>query len=176
MDKTTDKIYELLIRYIRAATKNASLKILVGNQRGNEPTGEYCTMMMVSNQSLGLGITEENEDPEDPEAVILTSSSTYETKISIQFYRGNAHEYARRLMHFPNTEHSYYILAKTNVTVSVPSSYRNIDESLHDGWISRTQIDLTLRSTSEYVETVGLIDEVDVLVSNKTVNEDKVEI
>jgi len=176
MDKTTNDIYELLIQYIKNATGNPSLKVIVGNQRSGEPSGEYCTILMLSNSSVGLGSTEEVVDESNPSLMIRKESSTYEMQVSVQFHRGMAHEYARKLMHFPNTELSYYLLAGTNVAVVAPNSYRNLDDPLNDGWVPRSQLDLTLRSSTEYAETIAVIEAVDVLVSNQSVDEDKVEI
>jgi len=177
MDKTTNDIYAQLIPWIRAAIGDETFTVIVGHQRAEEPQTPYCSMYMLSNSSVGMGAVHEVLVPESSEGagdqyIDRVQTQLYRMEISIQFCRDGSHENMRKLMHFPNTEKSYYMLTETNLVIQVPRSYRNLDMQLGDGWVRRTQMDLILISSTEYAETVGVIEEVGLSINNENILEE----
>lgn len=177
MDNTHDSLYETLIAYVRKAVGVPALKCIVSNQNASELTGEYCTLLMFSTNSVGLGHARETFVPEvpaipdDPETeedesvpaveehFVRQFSALYEMRVSVQFFRGAAHEYARKLMMFSGTYAAQEILSQKNIVIKPIGNYRNLDYTSGGQWTPRTQIDLFLQSSSEYADTVGVIRE-----------------
>ncbi len=177
MDSTNNELYKLLIPYIRKAVGVPTLRCIIGNQNASELSGEYCSMLIMSSQSVGMGVStntfvaathaipddEETEEDESVPAVeehfSRRTTALSDTKVSVEFYRGRAHEHARKLMMFPQTEAAYELLAPVNVVIKPIRDYRTLDYTSGGQWVARTQIDLYLQSSSEYADTVGVIDE-----------------
>lgn len=175
MDNTHDTIYENLIAYIRKAVGVPALKCVVANQNASELSGEYCTLLMFSTNSVGLGMARETFVPEVPaveddpdteedesvpaveEYIVRQFSQLIDMRVSVQFFRGYAHEYARKLMAFSVTESAQEILYGKNIVVKPIQNYRSLDYNAGGQWTPRTQLDLYLQSSSEYADTVGVI-------------------
>jgi hypothetical protein len=164
-DKTLDDINEIIIQWIRLATENADLTIISAEGEGVTPTGEYCTIYIYNATSIGMGATAE-ELLQGWEQIDLHQSQLVKYTMSVIFNRGNAHDYARKVLNFPNTNKSRNFLFDKNLSINVPNTFRVLDEAISGKRIQRANVDLSLISNSKYVETVNVIDEVDINVSS----------
>lgn len=191
MDVTTDSIYELLIKYIRMAIGKPEFNIVVAKQDVVELSGEYATILAYHDLSHGTGQAVEKYFPPVDEVPAVgdvpaipaveqfykrAESALRSTAVSVQFHRGNAHEYARKVMGFASTERARILFETENVALQVPSSARTLDRFIGSGWKKISQIDLTLISSTEYVETVGVIEEATVQINQTEPEEIELEI
>jgi hypothetical protein len=189
-DTTTQDIYTTIIAIVKKAIGISTFPVMVGDQNDSEIIGEYATIKIRMSSSVGAGcyqqklIAEQTVDPVPPDVDPATipehfeihESSIYEMSVSLQFHRGSAHEYARRVMNFAGTKSAQSILSEKNIAIKIPSAYRSLDYSNGAEWIPRSQMDLTLISSTEYAETVGVIETVDVTVALAVPNENEMEI
>ena len=103
-------------------------------------------------------------DQEESDTITLNQSSLREVSLSVEFLRGDAHDYMRKVMNFPNTNASKEFMFGKGMSVFIPNMYRNLDDTLPDGFTARAQIDFRLHCSTEYAETVNAIDDVDITV------------
>ena len=169
MNKSNQDIYNFLIAWIREAIGDPDFIIIIANQDGVQPRDEFATIVVQSKTSKGLGAINEDlilrrvDGTEDDweEAIDLHQTGLFDSDVSLQFFRGDAHEYARKVLFFPNTHSSKMMLGRENLSLFVPKNYTTLDQTEDTEYIPRTQIDLLLQSSTEYVETVNVINEVD---------------
>lgn len=173
----TDKeVIKILIEWVRLALSNPEFVVIEANQNGYEPKGSYASLLPYNGSSVGLGASRYSLQKADENTFDHATSSIRDVPVSLNFYRDNAHEYARQIMHFVNTNTSKeYFGKKKYISLFVPDSYRRLDELEDSGLIERAQIELRLHCASDYVETVNAIDEVVVNINDSdeiiTVNE-----
>ena len=165
MIRTDNDIEEILIAWIKLALSNPSFRVIVSNENGKEPMGSFASLLVITSTSVGVGANINTYDSVNDDFKLL-SSSLREVDVSLNFYRDNAHENMRQVMHFPNTNASEEFLFDKGLSLFIPDTYRNLDELENDGFIKRSQIDLRLHCASEYVETVNAIDEVPLTVES----------
>ena len=165
MDKTDKDLNVILIAWIKLALGDSAFKVIVGNDKGKEPSGSFASILVMSSASIGMGASD-TASHTDPNLLYLAGTSLREVDYSINFYRDDAHENMRQLMHFPNTNASQEFLFDKEVSLFVPDTYRNLDDLESDGYIKRAQMDLRLHSAIVYVETVNAIDEVSLSIES----------
>jgi hypothetical protein len=165
MNKTDDNLYEDLIAWLKLAVGDSAFRVIQGNQRGKEPMGAYASLLVINSSSVGVAaelqeFVEGLNEPAPDGAFGVATSSLREVTMSLQFYRDDAHENMRKVMHYNATNASKEFLFEKGISIFIPSSYNNLDDIEGDGAISRSQMDIRIHCASEFVETVNAIDDV----------------
>lgn len=173
MPVTEQDIYTFLIAWVRAALGDERFVMLVGYQKhARAPQGPYGSLYTTSTSTIGTGIRREveytvDDPPNDPiEKIDVHTSDTQISTVSLQFYDTNAHDNMRSIMNFGNTNTSREMLYTSGFSLLLPTSSRNLDDLLPDGFLERSQIDLTIQSSNEYIETVDVVTGVNVIIND----------
>lgn len=99
---TREELFQILRPIVVNVTGVA--KVILANQSTKAPTGEYCTIEPFSNLTqLGRGNVKRDAVPAQDgnpnfEDLRETLTVSIETTVSVNFYRGNAQDYAHKLM------------------------------------------------------------------------------
>lgn len=162
---TTDvEIYKTIIKLVRGSIGDDSFDVIVGNQSGREPNGSFAVIYDISSQTNGMAGS--GYDADDEQAVI-TISQLIKRRYMIQFWRSGAHDNAFVFCSFIQSQSALDILYDTNIAVSCADTITRIDEEFGGAFMEGASVDLFVRTSSAFVETVPVIDDVDIIVGDE---------
>lgn len=167
MDKTVDKFFEDAIAIIKAAT---GLTVVIrGDQDAPAPTGEYASVTLIEEDTEGIHATEFNlheEEEGDPVSIDVISHGISVAAFSVQFFRGTGPmERARKLRNYASTPWGRELLQQKAVSLRSASSATRTDYQIAQKWIPRVSMQIVLAASSEAVNTVPIIGEVELTVN-----------
>ena len=162
---TTDvEIYETLIRLIRKSVGDDEFTVIVGNQSGREPNGEFAVIYDIASQTRGMASAD--WDSNETEAVV-TTSQLVRRKYMIQFWRGDAHDNAFVFCAFTQAQSCLDILYGTNIAVFVSDSVTRIDDEFGGSFVAGASIDVIVETSSAFVETLDVMDDVELIIEDE---------
>lgn len=127
------------------------------------PTGNYGDVDFVSDTGVGWEQFESKNRTGDPD-LDFTSKGMRQIMMSINFYRGNAIDNARKV-HIGITRESVQALFRqAGLGLIRRSEVREVSEPLENGWEDRAQFDIFLSAVGVDVDLVKSICSVDMAV------------
>lgn len=166
MDKTVSQIYQDAANIIEKAT--GVTEIVIGNDNGPQPNGEYASIMLIRTDNPGIDATKYNSIEGDETKVeeFVTGNLIYD--FSVQFYRGDAPmDRARELFRYKQTSAGQEYLSTLYVTMHNVTSPRNTDYSIGAKWIERATMELELGASAELTNEVNTIGTITITINNE---------
>jgi hypothetical protein len=147
-----------LVRDITSTIINDSNFISIrAQQNAPRPSGSYASVHVTSDKSIGW---EEFKTENEGEDVRISSSGMREIMISINFFRENAKDYARKVRNgFVRTTVNE-ILTAAGLGLTRRSDVRGLSSVVDTKWEQRAQFDLTLSAVgndSELITTINAV-------------------
>lgn len=155
---TNLEIYKIVRELVLVVTGVPT--VIKSNPNAPSPDGEYCAISItqpVSQRGQANTKTKTIVQPGGWDGVGFDIRTQLEIDASLNFYRGNAHEYARALPQANKRPDIQELLFKNNVGWNKTSAINNLNALQSENWENRAQIVLTLMfEGSSEVDTNGI--------------------
>lgn len=170
---------EELFKILRPIVVNVTgvAQVILANQSTKAPAGEYCTIEPFSNLTqLGRGNVKRDAVPAqdgDPnfEDLRETLTVSIEATVSVNFYRGNAQDYAHKLMFCDQRSAVSDYLFEKGVGWMGTDAVNNLTMLNSGQYEQRSQINIRVRFKQEQQDFVQAIYEASWVVEDENANE-----
>ena len=157
---TREELFDILRPIVIA--KTGVTECILADPNATAPSGEYAAIEPFSNISeVGTGgtytETVDAEDGSDYQDIEVTIRSSQEVTVSVNFYRGNARDYAPKLMQadkFPSTQETMLINGLGWMRTSEVNNLTSLNQGQQE---PRAQLYIYLRRMESMSETVQQI-------------------
>lgn len=163
-NRTDEEIYRVIIELIRASVGDDDFTVIVGNQSGREPNGEFAVIYDLTSETVGMSC--DGWDSGDTDS-LLTSAQIMKHEYQIQFWRGGSHDKAMQFCAFVQSNRAYEILFDSNLTASVPSGVQRVDEEFGGVFVAGSIVTFVLQSSVSFNQTVDVIDDVELIIEDE---------
>jgi len=152
-----EAINQLLRTIINTIVDDAEFMAIRAQQNAPRPSGSYATVHVSTDTSVGW---EEFKEENEGEDIRISSSGSREIMVSINFFRDNAKDYARKTRTgFVRTTVTE-LLNSAALGVNRRSEVRGLSEVIDSSWEQRAQFDLILNAVgndSELITTINAV-------------------
>lgn len=172
---TREELFQILRPIVVNVTGVA--QVILANQSTKAPSGEYCTIEPFSNLTqLGRGNVKRNEvtsqdDDLNFEDLSETLTVSIEATVSVNFYRGNAQDYAHKLMFCDQRSAVSDYLFEKGVGWMGTDAVNNLTVLNSGQYEQRSQINIRVRFKQEQKDFTQAIYEASWIVEDENSNE-----
>lgn len=172
---TREELFQILRPIVVNVTGVA--QVILANQSTKAPAGEYCTIEPFSNLAqLGRGNVKRDavpaqDDNPDFEDLRETLTVSIEATVSVNFYRGNAQDYAHKLMFCDQRSAVSDYLFEKGVGWMGTDAVNNLTMLNSGQYEQRSQINIRVRFKQEQQDFVQAIYEVPWVIEDENANE-----
>lgn len=168
---TNLEIYKIVREIILQVTGVPT--VIRSNPNAPSPDGEYCAVSVTqpTSQRSEPAVRMSNiQQPDGWTGVRHELVANCETDVSINFYRGNAHEYARKLFGANKLPSVSELLYRKEVRWLKSSAVNNLNALQSENWESRAQISVTMMYKEVSYEDTNAIYKVPIQIQDEKGN------
>jgi len=176
INPTRSELLTNVVDYIELATSLSRDVIIRGKQNAPVPSGSYCTIVYVAGDSDGTSVIKTSEiDGDDTQLdYLMRAKRTY--TFSVQFYRDNATDYAKRVMMFHETPTGQEFQQASYFTVNNIMSVSEAAEVLSNNYEERAILNLEILVAERQDLIVNRVAEVTVELKLDDIIEETIEV
>ena len=161
---THDNLIELVIAWTKLALGDENFLIIRGFQNGHSPETPHGVLYTTDKRTTGM-LAQTNIQISDDEIEINNHGVT-NTEMHLRFIGDGSVENADKVYFFTNTQASKSFLFGKGMSIRTPQEWRFVPKLFDEGSLDATEIILRLQSTVDYVETVGVIENTELIIKN----------
>ena len=146
--------FERAVRaHIATGAEITSSKVIPGNDKGPRSKGLYASLLFMHETENGYPVSR-NRDTED-----MTDTAYWKTTVfSLQFYRENAVQAARRFVDYLESDAGILAEAAAGFRIERPHEVRRLDVVVDDRFEERAVIELKVKYVYNRTQSLGTIE------------------